>query len=77
MEYWIIPYSYVPLAFRLSPKHINSIRLNPNISKYWEFVELAVVGYGTKSDMTSTYGTIFFIITRDYKWENFEIEADR
>ena len=29
------------------------------ISKYWEFGELKVLGYGTKSDMTSKYGTIF------------------
>ena len=36
-----------------------------------------VLGYGTKSDMTSKYGTIFFIVTRHYKWEDFEIEADR
>ena len=63
--------------FRLSPKHIKSIRLNPNISKYWELGELKVLGYDTKSDMTSIYGTIFFIITRHYKWEDFEIEADR
>ena len=45
-------------------------------SKYWEFGELKVLGYGTKSDMTSKYGTIFFIIIRHYKWEDFEIEAD-
>ena len=71
VEYWLIP------AFRLSPKHIKSIRLNPNISKYWEFGELKVLGYDTKSDMTSKYSTIFFIITRHYKLEDFEIEADR
>ena len=47
----------------LSPKYIISLRLNPNISKYWEFGELKVLGYGTKNDMTSKYGTIFFIIT--------------
>ena len=51
----------------LSPKYIISLRLNPNISKYWEFGELEVLGYGTESDMTSKYGTIFFIITRHYK----------
>ena len=60
MEYCIIPNFYVWRAFRLSPKHIKSIILNPNISKYWEFGELKVLGYGTKSDMTSKYGTIFF-----------------
>ena len=65
------------MAFRLSPKHIKSIRLNPNISKYWEFVKLKVVGYVTKIDMTCKYGTIFFIITRHYKWEDFKIDADR
>ena len=53
--------------FAYLKKHIKSIRLNPNISKYWEFVELKVLGYGTKSDMTSKYGTIVFIITRHYK----------
>ena len=42
MEYWIIP------AFLVSPKHIKSIRLNPNISKYWEFGELKVLGLDTK-----------------------------
>ena len=73
MEYSIIPNSYISLEFRISPKHIKSIRLNPNISKSWEFVELKVLGYGTKSDMTSKYGTIIFIITRHYKWEDFEI----
>ena len=51
----------------LSPKYIISLRLNPNISKYWEFGELKLLGYGTKSGMTSKYGTIFFIITRHYK----------
>ena len=51
----------------LSPKYIISLRLNSNISKYWEIGELKVLGYGTKSDMTSKYGTIFFIITRHYK----------
>ena len=71
VEYWIIP------AFRLSPKHKKSLRLNPNISKYLEFLELKILGYDTKSDMTSKYGTIFFIIIRHYKWEDFKIEADR
>ena len=73
MEYWIIP------VFRLSliPKHIETIRLNPNISKYLEFAELKVLGYDTKRDMTSKYDTIFIIIIRHYKWEDFEIEADR
>ena len=71
VEHWIIP------VFRLSPKHTKLLRLNPNISKYWEFGELKVLGYNTKSDMTSKYGTIFFIIIRHYKREDFEIEADR
>ena len=70
MEYGIIP------AFRLSPKHIKLIRLNPNISKYFEFEELQVLGYDTKSDITSKYGTNFFLITSHYKCD-FEIEADR
>ena len=69
--------NFLGFWFGLSPKHIKSIRLNPNICKYWEFVELKVLGYGTKSDMTSKYGTIFIIITRHYKWEDFEIEAGR
>ena len=56
---------------------MKSIRLNPNISKYWEFGELKVLGYDTKSDMTSKYGTIFFIIISHLKWEDFGIEADR
>ena len=64
-------------AFRLSPKHIKSIRLNVNISKYWEFGELKVLGLDTKSDMTSKYFTHFFIIIRHYKWEDFEIHSDR
>ena len=64
-------------AFRLSPKHIESIRLNPNISKYWEFRELKVLGLDTKSDMTSKYVTNFFISIRHYKREDFEIDADR
>ena len=71
VEYWINS------AFRVSPKHIKSMRLNPNISKYCEFGELKVLGLDTKSNMTSKYGTIFFIIIRHYKWEDFEIDADR
>ena len=57
-------------------QNTKSIRLNPIISKYLEFVELKVLGYSTKIDMTSKYGTIFFVTTH-YKWEDFEIEADR
>ena len=53
------------------------MRLTPNISKYLEFGELKVLGYDTKNNMTSKYDTIFFIITHHYKWEDFEIEADR
>ena len=34
-------------------------------------------GLWQKSDMTSKYRTIFFIITRHYKWEDIEIEAGR
>ena len=64
-------------AFCLSAKHIKSIILNPNIFKYLEFGESTVLGYGTKSDMTSKYDTNFFIIIRHYKWEDFEIDADR
>ena len=48
-------------------RSIKSIRLNPNISKYWEFGELKVPGLGTKMDRTSKYGTNFFIIKRHYK----------
>ena len=56
----IIPTFRLRFDLRFDPKHIKSIRLNPNISKYWEFVELKVLGYGTKSDLTSKYGTMFF-----------------
>ena len=70
MEYWIIP------VFRLSPKHIKSIRLNPNISKYLKFAELKVLGLDTKSDMASKYVTNLFIIIRHYKWEDLEIDSD-
>ena len=42
-----------------------------------QFALLKVLGYDTKSDMTSKYGTIFFIITRHYKWEDFEIDFPR
>ena len=66
VEYRIIP------AFRLSPKHIKSIRLNQNISKYWEFGELKVLCLDTKSDMTSKYFSHFFII-RHYKLDDFEL----
>ena len=58
-------------------RNTKSIRLNPNISKHWEFLELELLGYDTKSDMTSKYGNIYFITRRHYKWEDFEIEADR
>ena len=40
-------------------------------------IGLKVLGYDRKSDMTSKYGTIYFIIICYYKWEDFEIEADR
>ena len=33
-------------------------------------------GYDTKSDTTSKYGTISFIIIHHYKCEDFEIDAD-
>ena len=56
---------------------MKSIRLNSNISKYWEFVELKVLGFDTKSDMITKYFTNFFIIIRRYKWEDFEIDADQ
>ena len=45
VEYGIIPAfseTQIP-SFRLSPKHIKSIRLNKNISKYWEFGELKLL----------------------------------
>ena len=58
-------------TFRLSPKHIKSIRLNLNISKYWEFGELKELCLDTESDMASKYFTNFFIIIRHYKWEDF------
>ena len=38
------------------------MRLNPNICKYWEFGEVKVLGYGTKSDMSFKYGTIFLLL---------------
>ena len=44
-----------------------SIRINPHISKYWEFRESKVLVTDTKSNMTSTYCTNFFIIIRHYK----------
>ena len=61
--------------FRLSPKHIKSIRLNTNISKYWEFGESKVPGLDTKSDITSKYVTNYFIIIRHYKWFSEEEET--
>ena len=70
-EYWIIN------AIRLSPKHIKSIWLNPNISKYWWFGELKAQCLDTESDVTSKYVTNFFIIKRHYKREDFEINPDR
>ena len=69
---YFLRFTSVPLISK--PHKIDKIK--SHISNYWEFEELKVLGYHTKSDMTSKYGTIFFIITRRYKWENFEIEAD-
>ena len=62
----LISETQIPV-FRLSPKHIKSIRLNRDISKYREFGELKVLCLDTKRDMTSKYFTHFFIITRHYK----------
>ena len=61
----------------LSPKHIKSIRLNPNISKYLEFGVLKVHGLDTKSNMTYKYATNFFIVIHHYKWEDYEIDTDQ
>ena len=64
-EYWINSYM-IPLSL----KHIKAIRMNKNISKYWEFGELKVLVLDTKSNMTYKYDTNFFIIIRHYKCED-------
>ena len=46
----------------LSPKYIISLRLNPNISKYWEFGELKELGYGTKSDIYPNMAPSFLLL---------------
>ena len=61
----------------LFEKHVKFIRINPNISKYWEFRESMVLSLDTKSNMTSIYFTNFFIIIRNCKWEDSEVDADR
>ena len=64
----------------LIPKTHETIRSNAYISKYREFVELKVLGYGTKSDKTSKIGTIFLLLHDIFfllLHEGFESEADR
>ena len=46
----------------LFKKHIKSIWLNTNISKYSEFGQLNVLVLDAKSNMTSKYGTNFLLL---------------
>ena len=46
----------------LFEKHIKLIRINPNISKYWEFEELKELVLDKKSNMTSKYDTNFLLL---------------
>ena len=58
-------------------KHLKSSLINPNISKYKEYGNAKELVMDRRSDMTSKYGTNLFIIIRHYKWEDWEIDADR
>ena len=51
--------------------------LRNTYNRYWELGELKVLVLNTKSDMTSKYGTNFFIITHHYKLEDRKIDANR
>ena len=51
----------------LFAKQLKSSRKNQNICKYLEFGESTVLVLDTRSNMTSKYGTEYFIIIRHYK----------
>ena len=68
MEYW---------TNFLICESAKSSQINQNISRYREFAESTVLLLDTRSNMTSKYGTNYFIIIRHYKWEDCEIDADR
>ena len=61
----------------LFEKHIKSIRINPNIFKYWGFWELNILVLETKSNMTSKCGTNYFIIICHCKLEECKTDRDR
>ena len=65
------------VQYPLFDKHKESSLINQNISTYREFGESLVLGLDTRSNMTSKYGTNFFIIIRHHKLEGCEIDADR
>ena len=67
MEYWT--------NFFIA-KQVKSSLINQNISKYTEFEESTELVFDTGINMTSEYGTNYFIIILHDKWEDCEIDAD-
>ena len=66
---WLWNTEWIPTK-PLFEKHIKSIRINPNVSKYWEFWELKVLVLDIEGNMTTKYGTSLFIIICHYKWKD-------